>query len=259
MATASPVRFVYVSTAEVIGVSDGADENAPLRPSSEYAKSKLRTEELVSGYADRLEIVIARPTGVYGPGERFFFHEFMTMVSAGLCLLAPSPLSGRVVFTHIEDVINSLMTLSTHPKATGIYNVCADHPASFREIVNTISDTIRVPCPRVFLPVKVGEVLMRCVAPLMNFRRRRVFVYHPKTVRESVQNRIYSNSRIKTLGVKPKYGVLQGVEETVRYEMSTGGLVRGALPAAFMKGLQFCSVIAFAVGRWTLGKGNGAR
>src|SRR5690606_28549338 len=55
-----------------------ANEDAPLRPGDVYQETKLEGERLGREAAERtgVELVIARPTGIYGPGDRRLFKLF---------------------------------------------------------------------------------------------------------------------------------------------------------------------------------------
>ena len=64
-------RLIHCSTAVVVGrVPDEIiDENTKPNPRKEYEKTKLSVERLfLNKYGDSFEVVILRPTGVFGPG-----------------------------------------------------------------------------------------------------------------------------------------------------------------------------------------------
>lgn len=248
-----PVRFVYVSSTEAVGFTEGlgqADESAPRRPDSDYGRSKLLAEDVVKEYAGRLDTVVARPTGVFGEGERFFFFELMKMVASGIAFFVPSPMTGRLMFTHVEDVVQGLIICAVHPKAKGnTYHICPDEAVTNRAIVETLADVLNCPRPAIFLKEGLGVVLMRLIAPIMNFGKQRVFIYHPKTVRQSMKNREYSNGNLRRLGFIPKYSVLSGAEHTLKHEMAVGSIRRNFIPSALKSCIHFISVAAFAVNR----------
>lgn len=249
-----PIRFVYVSSTEAIGPTNGlskVDESHALNPDSHYGRSKMLAEEVVREYKDRLDVVIVRPTGVYGPDERFFFYELMQMAASGLTILVPSPMSGRVSFTHIKDVVRGILACATHPLATGnTYNLCADDSASYMSIVQKLSNVLKYPRPVGRLPLPVGVFLIRAVAPFMNIGKRRTFIYHAKTVRQTIQHREYSNDKLRSeLGYAPKYTTLAGIEETLKYELEVGGIRRSAIPPCLKRCIQFAGLVIFTIKR----------
>lgn len=68
-------RFLHVSTDEVYGsILDGAFKEVDkiegdIQASSPYAKSKSQGDDLALSYADRLDVVVARPTNAFGPWQ----------------------------------------------------------------------------------------------------------------------------------------------------------------------------------------------
>lgn len=247
------MRFVYVSSTEVFGSTDGlgkAGEDAPRRPDSDYGRSKVLAEDVVQEYSDRLGTIILRPTGVYGPEERFFFFEMMQMVASGIALLAPSPMTGKLMFTHIDDVVSGLMLSVTHPDMEGkVFNLCPDESVTNRAIVEKLADTLGYPRPLIYLNKRIGVALMRLIAPLMNWGKRRIFIYNPKTVLQTMRDREYSNMKLRGLGYVPQYSVLAGAEQTLEHELRTGGIKKEVIPNALKRCIQFISLFTFIWGR----------
>lgn len=63
-------QFIFLSTMSVYGLESGViNEDTPLRPKSDYGKSKLQAEELIKPLGDDdFKITIIRPPMVYGKG-----------------------------------------------------------------------------------------------------------------------------------------------------------------------------------------------
>lgn len=246
------IRFVYVSSTEAIGRTDGvskAEESHALNPDSYYGYTKVLAESVVEEYRERLDTVIVRPTGVFGPDERFFFFELMHMVAKGFTIVLPSPMTGRTCLTHIDDIVNGILACATHSNAPGnTYNLCTDEAVSGKAIVEKVADVLQCPRPMFSLPPSVGRVLIRLVAPIMNLGKNRVFMYHPKTVSDSMAYREYSNAKIRReLGFKPKYTMLEGVEQTCKYELEVGTIRRSAIPPTIKRCIDIAAVIVFAL------------
>lgn len=74
-AAAGVERFVFISTDEVYGpIEQGVfkEEDKPPGPgksTSPYAQSKALADDLARSYADRIELVVARPTNAFGPWQ----------------------------------------------------------------------------------------------------------------------------------------------------------------------------------------------
>lgn len=249
--TGHKVRFVYASSTEAVGCTNGlgkADETAVRRPDSDYGRSKVLAEDVVRQYADRLDTVIARPTGVFGPGERFFFFEKMKMVASGIAFFAPSPMTGRAMFTHIADVVEGLIICASHAEAVGeTFYICPNESVTYREILDTLADALKCPRPFIFLRESIGVVLMKAISPILNLGKRRVFIYHPTTVKRSMENREYCNEKLRRLGFAPKYTILSGAEQTMVSEMNSGNISRGFIPGALKSCIYVAALVVFSL------------
>lgn len=66
-------RLIHCSTADVAGRAPGEliTEDTPCQPLTDYARTKLAIEQLIKKAAlDGLDVVILRPTAVFGPGSQ---------------------------------------------------------------------------------------------------------------------------------------------------------------------------------------------
>ncbi|MFC0272288.1 NAD-dependent epimerase/dehydratase family protein [Metabacillus herbersteinensis] len=63
-------QFIFLSSMSVYGIETGViDKNSPLKPKTNYGKSKLQAEGLIKTLADeKYNIVIVRPPMIYGKG-----------------------------------------------------------------------------------------------------------------------------------------------------------------------------------------------
>lgn len=63
-------HFIFLSSMSVYGLDEGViDENTPLKPTSNYGKSKLQAEQLIESLNDiAFKVAIVRPPMIYGKG-----------------------------------------------------------------------------------------------------------------------------------------------------------------------------------------------
>ena len=79
MASGSRARILHVSSPGVLGPTSekAVTEDAPYFPSNPYERSKTAAEQEARDFARRgLEVVIARPGFIYGPGDRHVLGLF---------------------------------------------------------------------------------------------------------------------------------------------------------------------------------------
>jgi nucleoside-diphosphate-sugar epimerase len=87
-------KFLLVSSAHATGRSPDQIlcESTGDRPETPYAQAKLESEELAISYAERnsIDVVILRPPGIYGPGDKSVVSSLGRAARMGLWL----PLKG---------------------------------------------------------------------------------------------------------------------------------------------------------------------
>jgi nucleoside-diphosphate-sugar epimerase len=114
-------RFVFVSSIGVNGgYSDdiGFHEDSLVSPHKDYGVSKYEAElELQKlAAAKTIELVIIRPTLVYGVGVKGNFSRLLKLVSHGY-LLPFGSVKNRRTFLAIENLASFLVCCATHPLA----------------------------------------------------------------------------------------------------------------------------------------------
>jgi GDP-4-dehydro-6-deoxy-D-mannose reductase len=152
--TVPNARIVWVSSGEVYG-SDGTlplTEDAPLRPASPYAVSKLAGDLLAGLYADAhaLDIVRARAFAHGGPGQnQIFLVSNIARQAAqakrdglGSLRIATGNAGTRRDFTDVRDVVRAYLMLTEREVAPGVYNVCSGISTSTAERVAAVAEAI---------------------------------------------------------------------------------------------------------------------
>jgi nucleoside-diphosphate-sugar epimerase len=134
-------RFVHVSTIAVYGyhVDGPIDEDHPHRPSRDdfYMQTKSLGEQAVWSYSRRsgLPVTAVRPAFVYGPGSGLWSRGLYV-----ICRRYPVPLiDGGCGYAHpiyIDDLVDLLVTVATHPAAPGhAFHAAPDPAPTWREFI----------------------------------------------------------------------------------------------------------------------------
>jgi nucleoside-diphosphate-sugar epimerase len=164
-ARAGVARFVYASSVAVydLETSSPISEDAPLRPASDYGRSKLRAEELVREYARELDATIVRPCVVYGEHDRYLVP--LVLALARLPVL-PVVRGGRHVLdlVHADDVAELLWAASRSPAAARgrAYNAASGAPVPLRRVVDAVAAALG----RRARVLSVSPAVLRASAPL---------------------------------------------------------------------------------------------
>jgi len=213
-------RVVHCSTVGVHGDVEHppANEDAPLRPGDVYQETKVEGERLASAAAERsgIELVIARPTGIYGPGDRRLLKLFGAVARGRFVLLG----SGQVFYhlTYVDDLCDGFRLCGTVPAAAGrTYILAGGEVTTLRELIGITAEVAGVAPPRVRLPVwpfwLAGAACEAVCAP---------FGIEPPIYRRRVdfftKSRAFDITRARQeLGFAPVVGLREGIGRTLEW------------------------------------------
>jgi dihydroflavonol-4-reductase len=220
-------RVVHCSTVGVHGdVGEGvANEDAPFAPGDVYQRSKVEGERLAreGERQHAVEVVIARPTGIYGPGDRRLLKLFRGVARRRFVYLG----SGRISYhlTYVEDVVEGLRLCGETPQAAGrTYIIGGPETPTLTEIVKEVAAAENVPAPTLHLPVwpvwiagAVCEAICRPFGVEPPLYRRRVDFF--------TKSRAFDISRARRdLGFAPAVSLKEGVRRSVAWYREHGWL-----------------------------------
>ena len=220
-------RVVHCSTVGVHGDVEHppANEDAPLKPGDLYQETKLEGERLAlsAGTSTGVEVVVARPTGIYGPGDRRLLKLFRGVARKRFVILG----GGRIFYhlTYIDDLVEGFRLCAEVPGAAGrIYILAGGEVTTLNELVALIAREAGVPPPRLHLPVwpfwTAGAVCEAICAP---------FGIEPPIYRRRVdfftKSRAFDISRARReLGYAPQVGLQDGIRKSLAWYRTAGWL-----------------------------------
>lgn len=218
-------RVVHCSTGGVHGhiANPPANEDAPFGPGDVYQATKLEAEMLAREFGNRtgLDVVVARPIGIYGPGDTRFLRLFRGLARGKFPMIG----SGQVFYhlTFIDDLIEGFRLCGTVPAATGrTYILAGPRYTTLEQLVGMVAEELEVAPPRVHLPVwpfwtagllcEMICVPLRITPPIF---RRRVDFY--------TKSRAFDTTRARTeLGFAPKVDLEEGIKRTADWYRTEG-------------------------------------
>jgi nucleoside-diphosphate-sugar epimerase len=149
-------RIVLVSTADVYGPDHfkRINEKAELKPLHPYEKLKLMEETWLRSEAADLEVVVLRPSRVFGPGEDFIVPPLMTHLAAGRLWLAGG---GRVSqgFVAASDVGRACLAAAERGKPGRSYLV-SGFDSTWRDFLELAARSLDIPCHITGIPYDVA-------------------------------------------------------------------------------------------------------
>jgi dihydroflavonol-4-reductase len=216
-------RVVHCSTGGVHGhvIQPPATEEAPFAPGDVYQETKLEGERLARAYGEThgIEMVVARPIGIYGPGDTRFLKLFR--LASGRVMIG----RGRAFYhlTFVEDLVEGFRLCGTIPEAAGqTYLLAGRRYTTLEELVGLIASELGSRPPRVSIPVwpvwlagalcELVCVPLRVEPPL--YRRRVEFF---------TKSRAFDASRARRdLGFAPKVDLVEGIHRTAAWYRENG-------------------------------------
>ena len=220
-------RVVHCSTVGVHGDVAGppADEDAPLKPGDIYQETKLEGERLAreAGARTGVEVTIARPTGIYGPGDQRLLKLFRGVARRRWITLG----GGEIYYhlTYIDDLVEGFRLCGEHPAAANrTYILAGGEVTTLNALVALVAEVAAVPTPRLHLPVWpvwiAGAVCEAVCKPLgiePPLYRRRVDFF--------TKSRAFDISRARReLGYEPHVGLRDGITRTLKWYREHGWL-----------------------------------
>lgn len=159
-------KMVFASSAHVYGDSGSRlTEDCPENPQGFYAQSKLQAERIcLQSQGDGLDVVIARPCLVYGPGARFNLSYMMRSIDAGYYfhLRGKDP---QRSFVAKENAARAIIHLLQSGKPGSCYNIADRCPVSLRAFANDLADLMGRRRPRT-MPCRLVRVAAMAFSPL---------------------------------------------------------------------------------------------
>jgi dihydroflavonol-4-reductase len=220
-------RVVHCSTVGVHGDVEHppANEEAPLKPGDIYQRTKLDGERLAREAGSRLgvEVTVARPSGIYGPGDRRLLRLFRGVGRRRGVTLG----NGEIYYhlTYIDDLVDGFRLLGEHTAAANrTYILAGGEVTSLNALVGLVAEGAGVPAPARHLPVwpfwVAGAVCEALCVPLRiepPIYRRRVDFF--------TKSRAFDITRARTeVGFAPRIELSEGIRRTLEWYRTHGWL-----------------------------------
>jgi oxidoreductase len=213
-------RFVHISSVAVYGFHGtlNAAEESPLRPfPNPYCTTKALAEEVVLRHGDRLEIVVLRPSNVYGPLDTSFTAPLLRSMEKGLPAF---PRGGRSLTSpcYAANLSQAVERAILTERGVGeIFNVTDGTDLPWKAFLELVGRELGARPP--WLPVPPGPLfaLSLVLEQLYRaFHSKRPPLITPYRIAQPAKDYSFSIEKARNLlGYEPPFTTAEGVRESV--------------------------------------------
>ena len=220
-------RFVYCSSLAAIGPSPGATpitESASPRPLTDYGRSKLKGEEIVRKYVNRLPITIVRPPAVYGPRDTDIFLYFQ-FVNKGLMPILGDE-NGLLSLVYVKDLVAGIYAAALSDRAIGeAYFLTDGDLHSWIEIASTIAHVLKKRPLKLRMPLFLLGLISIFTESIAKVTHQTPTLNRQKMRELKQPFWICDSTKAKEqIGYCPAYPLEKGIQETANWYMENGWL-----------------------------------
>ncbi len=220
-------RFVYCSTIGVHGsVKDTpATEKSPYNPGDLYQETKTEAERFCLDEAKQegMEIVVVRPTSLYGPGDMRMLKMFKMLAKKTFFTVGPCNENFHAVY--IDDIVEGFIKVIETPGINGeVFFIGGAEYLPLKAYINTAAEAVGAPPPFLHFPYWFFySAAVLCESICVPFGIEPPL--HRRRVRFFKNNRAFSIQKAQeVLGYKAKVSLKDGMKRTVDWYRQNGFL-----------------------------------
>lgn len=218
-------RIVFTSSVAVYGFTgdEPVGEDHPHRPFNHYGKSKSQAEAVLDEWHGRHggTLVTARPTAVFGPGNRGNVYNLVRQVASNTFLMVGDG-TNRKSLAHVDNVAAFLLECLTLPPGRHVFNYADKPDFTMNELVallRGLAGKKAAPGPR--LPRALG-LMGGHLADATSRLTGRTFPISAVRVRKFTENTIFRSDALPKLNFTPPVPLRDGMEQFFRAEFGEG-------------------------------------
>lgn len=221
-AAAGVKKLVFASSASVYGEhgEELVDEECDCKPILPYGQSKLKAEEEVLARGDRLDSVVCRLGGVYGPRSQMLMLQTGGKTHVRLVGKGDNWMS----VIHVADTASALTAAAERGAPGAIYNISDSNPVRLGEFYDYLAARLGGPSAK-----HISEANAKRIAKLVGFFGRitgKAVVFNADFVKMVLSSLKLSNEKMRTeLGVEPCFPDYRSGLDAILDELGIGTAV----------------------------------
>lgn len=214
-------KIIFTSSVAVYGYAPlGTDEFGKIKPFNDYGRTKWEAEQVYKVWQsedpENRTLVIIRPTVIFGERNRGNVFNLLRQIASGKFLIVGNGLN-RKSMAYVENVAAFLEYSISFKPGIHIYNYIDKPDFTMNQLVSHVnillgrSSEIKVRLPYLF-GLLIGKIF-----DAVAFVSNKKFPISAIRVKKFCANSVYESAIDKT-GFIPPVGLMEAIEQTVKYE-----------------------------------------
>lgn len=204
-------KFIYCSSAGVLGPVVDGNESKKLNPTNIYEKTKADAEKLVLKCDN---YVILRPEFVYGPYDIHVLNLFKAIKNRRFFVFRNS---GSLLHpTYIDDIVYCLIKCLDQKVKNETFIVAGERPVSVKEFTKQIANELNVKVNNIKIPFWFARTYVSVIEPFA-----KIFNFDPRLTK----SRLNFFTKIRTFDTKKAQKILdykpikfeEGIKKTIEW------------------------------------------
>jgi len=200
-------------------------EDAPLKPISNYGRSKAEMERKIKERIDGPPVVVVRPPSVYGPREADIFTLIKAADKQRILPIVGDGNVPQLDLVHVRDLVNGMIAAAESEASSGrTYFLGGPRGYSWDEIRSAIRGALGHGA----LSINVPRMLVGVIGVASEGIGKLLGKYPPlnrEKAREAKASWLVSSDRARTdFGYEASVSLEEGMSETVRWYRESGWL-----------------------------------
>jgi len=139
-------KYIQISSPEIYGSCNNADETTPYNPNTPYASSKAAADMFIKNLINQYDFpaIFVRSSNVYGPSQQLFRIIPISLINLRLGRKISLHGGGKAVksYLYIEDLCGGILKAIELGKIGEIYHFSPDNGCSIESIVKKICNKL---------------------------------------------------------------------------------------------------------------------
>ena len=212
-------KFIFCSSAGVLGPIIFGNESNLYNPSNLYEKTKVEAEKLV--LKSGLNYIIIRPEFVYGPMDDHVLPLFKTIKNKKFFIIGDG--SSLLHPTFVDDLTQAFVKCLDPKIKNKVYIIAGEKATRVKELYKLIAKKLNVKTNETPIPLSIATILAFILE-----NSAKIFKFDPiitkSKIRFFTENRAFNTSKArKEIGYRP-IKLEKGIEKTIAWYKQEGYL-----------------------------------